>query len=554
MLGSTVSFQNLFQLPFALRLKSVLAFLACFVCGLTGCERLDPVVTYTVPTKIPAKLVPGQDRMLAAMLPKGNEIWFFKVTGPEEAIDSTRDAFREFVENVEFEDGSPKLNALPKGWRRGGEKPFRYATLDVETPEKQLGISISSLPLRQDSWDQQVQDNVNRWRGQLGLAESEQKWAGAEPFSVQSADLDSVWVDLVGKTSGTNAMAPPFANRVPPPRSSGMLPQTPTATSSTADERMLVAMVPKGPDTWFFKVKGAKNSVTSLEKSFQKFVEGIEFQQGSPNLETLPNTWTRGGERPFRYATLDVVTPTGKLDISISKLRRQQEKSWAEYVDMNVNRWRGQMGLPASTKKWAGGQPLTVKTADEGSVWVDLSGGGDPGNAIAGPATTPAVNSPIASQTKGGGSDTDKTDEAVTYDRPEGWRDGRMSSMRLAAFNVGPKDKSAEITVIPAGGDLRGNVARWLGQVRKGTVPDEVVDQALKDAQEVTVAGLTGKRFLLLGDDSDAAQGMAIDATIIPLGSDGTSSLFVKMTGPAETVENEADAITSFLKSLKLNL
>jgi hypothetical protein len=251
---------------------------------------------------------------------------------------------------------------------------------------------------------------------------------------------------------------------------------------------------------------------------------------------------------------LDVVTPTGKLDISVSKLRRQQEKSWAEYVDMNVNRWRGQMGLPASTKKWAGGQPLTVKTADEGSVWVDLSGGGDPGNAIAGPATTPAVNSPVASQPKGGGSDTDKTDEAVTYDRPKGWRDGRMSSMRLAAFNVGPKDKSAEITVIPAGGDLRGNVARWLGQVRKGTVPDDVVDQALKDAQEVTVAGVKGKRFLLLGDESDAAQGMAIDATIIPLGSDGTTSLFVKMTGPAETVQNEANAIASFLKSLKLNL
>ena len=57
-----------------------------------------------------------------------------------------------------------------------------------------------------------------------------------------------------------------------------------------------------------------------------------------------------------------------------------------------------------------------------------------------------------------------------------------------------------------------------------------------------------------LTPEEDAAARNAIDATIIPLGSDGTSSLFVKMTGPAETVESQASAIQSFLKSLKLNL
>ena len=89
---------------------------------------------------------------------------------------------------------------------------------------------------------------------------------------------------------------------------------------------------------------------------------------------------------------------------------------------------------------------------------------------------------------------------------------------------------------------------------RQGTTPEQIVDQALKDAQDVTVAGVAGKRFLLIGDEGDAAERMAIDATIIPLGSDGTSNLFVKMTGPAETVEKQADAIALFLKSLKLNL
>jgi hypothetical protein len=122
--------------------------------------------------------------------------------------------------------------------------------------------------------------------------------------------------------------------------------------------------------------------------------------------------------------------------------------------------------------------------------------------------------------------------------------------MRMAAFSIGPEDSPAELTVIPAGGDLRGNVARWLGQVREGDVPDEVVDQALADAQDVDVDGRTGQRFLLTGEDANS--GTVIDATIVPI--DENTSLFVKMTGPAETVTKESDAIASFLQSLELNL
>ncbi len=55
----------------------------------------------------------------------------------------------------------------------------------------------------------------------------------------------------------------------------------------------------------------------------------------------------------------------------------------------------------------------------------------------------------------------------------------------MAAFSVGPEDSAAELTVIPAGGDLRGNVARWIGQVRGDQAPDEMVDKALADAQAV---------------------------------------------------------------------
>jgi hypothetical protein len=129
-----------------------------------------------------------------------------------------------------------------------------------------------------------------------------------------------------------------------------------------------------------------------------------------------------------------------------------------------------------------------------------------------------------------------------------------MSTMRMAAFDVGPEDATAEITVIPAGGDLRGNVARWIGQVRGDVPPDDVVDAAMDAGTEVDVDGRPGKRFFLTGDDakSDEKDATAIDATIVSM--DGGMSLFIKMTGPPKTVAQQSDAIVEFLASLKLKL
>ncbi|MGI9470373.1 MAG: hypothetical protein ACR2NZ_02495 [Rubripirellula sp.] len=320
------------------------------------------------------------------------------------------------------------------------------------------------------------------------------------------------------------------------------------------NDRMLAVMVPKDGDVWFFKVSGPEKAVGSLESAFREFVQGITFDGSEPALKDLPEGWRRGGEKPMRFATLDVETPDKQLGISVSKLQRQED--WDEQVKMNVNRWRGQLGLGNSDEKWAAGEPFQVSAADDGAeaVWVDLVG--ESGNAA--PMSPPFANRAPFASSKEQPSEASapvakadvKPDDRLKFERPEGWRDGRMSSMRMAAFNIGPEDSSAELTVIPAGGDLRGNVARWLGQVWGGAVPDEVVDQAMAEAEQVSVDGRDGQRFFLAGEEP--GKGTAIDATIVPM--DGGMSLFVKATGPSETVQQEADAIAAFLESLKLNL
>ena len=175
------------------------------------------------------------------------------------------------------------------------------------------------------------------------------------------------------------------------------------------------------------------------------------------------------------------------------------------------------------------------------------------GAATGTPPVQGSVETPTSDPPPSGAASGDSNlaaDSRLKYDLPEGWRAGRMTSMRMAAFSVGPGDLEAELTVISAGGDLRGNVARWLGQVREGEVPAEVVDQALADAQKIDVDGRSSQRFLLSGDD--VSSGTIIDATIVPL--EGGFSLFIKMTGPAETVSQQSDNIATFLESLELNL
>jgi len=364
--------------------------------GFWGCEQAEPIRQYRISTAVPAVLK-GNDRMLGAMIPHEQAVWFFKVTGPVDAIESAEKEIRQFIKDVKFTDGSPQIDELPSGWNRDSDKPMRMATLLINTPSKQLELAISQLP-KTDDWDEQVALNVNRWRGQLKLADSPSRWAGAEPLELTTAtDPPAVWVDITGEM-GAGPSMPPFANMGAPPSAAG--------ASSEGSRTPMVAD--------------------------------------------------------------------------------------------------------------AGG-PATSTPGSAGST--DTSAG-------------------------------DNSPGKLKYEAPEGWRAGKMSMMRLAAFDIGPEDQKAELTIIQAGGDLRGNVDRWLGQVRGETPPSEVVDAALSAAERMTVSGYDAQRFYLDNGKPEDPQGQAIDATIVPL--EGGMSMFIKATGPAETLAAQRDAIGKFLKSLSI--
>lgn len=350
----------------------------------------------------------------------------------------------------------------------------------------------------------------------------------------------------------------------PPIREYSIRTELPAALSG--DDRMLGLIVPQDQEAWFFKVVGPADAIRFAEQPIRDFLGQLRFVEGKPQWSALPPGWSAGTDRPMRFATLLIDTPTRELELAISQLPRSGD--WDDQVAQNVNRWRGQMGLENSADRWAGAAEFSLASLADSSTapaWVDLSGrmgagpsamsslgmGGLPPMGSGGTAAAPqppATSTPATAGSAVAGAAAKP--EGLKYEAPPEWRAGKMSMMRMAAFDLGPTDQTAELTIIQAGGDLRGNVDRWLGQVLGQPPAADVVDAALQAAVALTVSGREAQRFYLNNADPAAGEGQAIDATIVPL--DNGMSLFIKATGPAATLLEERERIGKFMESISL--
>jgi len=312
------------------------------------------------------------------------------------------------------------------------------------------------------------------------------------------------------------------------------------------EKRLVGAMIPQEQEVWFFKILGDDAVVQGVRDEVRRWISELRFEQGRPRLD-LPPQWTNRGSSSMRLATIEIPAEPLPVEMSISSLPKGD--TWESLVAQNVNRWRGQVSLEPSSERFAGGEVLesSAGTAAEPAVWVDLVGtlaGSDrsiPSAADLGTAAIPASD--------GEGAAKPNPQSPLQYTIPDGWEEGAKGGMRLAAFSMGPADRRGELTVIIAGGDIRPNVQRWLGQIQGGTVDEATVDAAMQGAIAFRVADLPAQRFLLAGT-GDRPQ--SIDATLVTL--EPSVHLFIKLTGDAETVLSEKERVEAFLNSLKLKL
>jgi hypothetical protein len=228
----------------------------------------------------------AKNRVLAAVLRRDGVAWFFKLTGEDSLVGKQKSAFVDFLKSVQFTApamsatagtgaGTPQLPpnhpplggmpsaasaapgatsapktgwAVPSTWKEVDAGQFLFAKYVVAgegTAQAAVNVSTS------------VGDgggtlaNVNRWRGQLGLA----------PFG--EADLSQHLQTL--DAAGGKAMVVDM---------SGTDPRTQQKT------RLIAAIVPQSGKTWFFKLMGNDQLVERESLAFTKFVQTVKIPDG----------------------------------------------------------------------------------------------------------------------------------------------------------------------------------------------------------------------------------------------------------------------------------
>jgi hypothetical protein len=205
-----------------LGISSLVAALA--ICA--GCDAPEEIQHYTVNKPLPlepratadphaglADTPPtGEptDRTLGAIVPLTEQGWFFKLTGPKDAVASQEKAFSDFVKAVRFSaEGKPQWK-LPEGWRERPGNQIRYATLVIPGEPKPLVLSVTVLPKSGDETDY-ILANVNRWRGQMRLQPITAEQLPAESTRLEMDGAAATVVNLVGHAA-PGGMGGPFSS------------------------------------------------------------------------------------------------------------------------------------------------------------------------------------------------------------------------------------------------------------------------------------------------------------------------------------------------------
>lgn len=184
--------------------------------------------------------------------------WFFKMRGDMGHMDSELDSFKSFLTSVDFtaaptppaggmtgmatspgsasSSGNPNWT-VPAGWNEEAPGPMLSASFGVSGSSGQSAkITVSALGGNAGG----LLPNINRWCGQIGIA------------PITEGDLDSV-VSPLELSSGSAQLV--------------------ELNNESQSQTMVVAIVPVGARTWFYKMLGDTALVSEQRAPFLEFVK-----------------------------------------------------------------------------------------------------------------------------------------------------------------------------------------------------------------------------------------------------------------------------------------
>jgi hypothetical protein len=287
-----------------------LAFLAAV--ALAGCQQ-ETITTYRVP-----RVEKPRPRLLGAIIPAGDTVWFLKLVGSAPEIAVHEKEFDQFARSLRFADDpkAPLTWTAPDGWREltgapakpGLAEQTRFATFRVG-PEA-LRLTISRLG--REAAD--ILPNVNRWRkNDLELPPITEADLAGVTRTVEVSGQPVTIVDMTGGGRDEPAAASP-APAAPP------------------------AVPPAGEGPLAFDAP-----------------PGWQPQPVPPNS--------------MRVAAFKVTAGDKSAEVTIIPLAGQ-----AGGLLANVNRWRDQIGLPPTTDDQLRKDAKMLDSRAGAVVYVDLTG------------------------------------------------------------------------------------------------------------------------------------------------------------------------------------
>jgi len=216
-------------------------------------------------------------RILGAWLEEPGQVWFFKMMGPEDVVESQKEAFFQFIRSVSqgaaaagtapAEPGASRVAAntndlpranfavvptdqgdartlkwqAPDGWKPKPATAIRKGSFTIARGGQEADMSITAFPGDVGG----LSANVNRWRGQVDLAPVDDSAIGTVTESLDANGLHFTLVDFAG------------------PEGSGQ-------------QRILAAFTPWQGGTWFFKLTGPAALVEEERPAFAAFLKTVQ--------------------------------------------------------------------------------------------------------------------------------------------------------------------------------------------------------------------------------------------------------------------------------------
>jgi hypothetical protein len=146
--------------------------------------------------------------------------------------------------------GAPKFEA-PPAWQAAPGSEFSRAAFNIADGSRTARVTISEFAATAGPMITDPVANVNRWRGEIGLA----------PIDKDSLAKVTEPIEVDGQAATYMAAIPDAAK----------------AEESQAREATLAAMVPEGNRIWFFKLKGDRDLVAAEQEHFKDFLKSIRF-------------------------------------------------------------------------------------------------------------------------------------------------------------------------------------------------------------------------------------------------------------------------------------